>query len=134
MCNMPIFKEATRLRFRFESQRGNLSVEDLWDLPLSVEGDGVSLDVIAKAVNRDLKASEEESFVTVNTDENTELRMKLDVVKEIIKFKLDEIEENRKKLLNKEKKAKILSIIAEKQDDNLKKQSINSLKKLIEDL
>ena len=38
-----IFKQATKLKLRFSSVRGDLTVEDLWDLPLTSKSN-LSLD------------------------------------------------------------------------------------------
>ena len=62
-----LFLQATREKFRFESPKGDLSVEQLWDLPLTSRT-GFDLDTVAKTVNADLKASNEESFVNVNNN------------------------------------------------------------------
>ena len=62
-----LFMQATREKFRFESSKGDLSVEQLWDLPLTSRT-GFDLDTVAKAVNADLKASNEESFVNASNN------------------------------------------------------------------
>ena len=84
-----LFLQATREKFRFESPKGDLSVEQLWDLPLTSRT-GFDLDTVAKAVNADLKASNEESFVNVNNNPAvSRLQAKLEVVKAIIEVKLE---------------------------------------------
>ena len=64
---MNLFEIATRKKLRFPSLKGELSAEQLWDLPLSSRV-GLDLDNIAKAVNKDLKAEEEDSFVKTSTN------------------------------------------------------------------
>jgi hypothetical protein len=51
---MNIFEQATRRAIRFESAKGDLSVEQLWDLPLQSRNQ-FDLDTVAKTVNRQLK-------------------------------------------------------------------------------
>ena len=50
-----MFEKASRMKLRFNTQRGVLSVEDLWDLPL------IQLDNIAIALNKKLQESKTES-------------------------------------------------------------------------
>lgn len=100
---MNIFEQASRLELRFATTKGLLSVEDLWKLSLD------SLDTIAKGVNRQLKASEEESFVKTRTKANTEDTLKLDILKHVIEVKLQEAEEKK----NKAEKAAQLSLLRE---------------------
>ena len=53
-----IFELATIKKLRFQSKRGNLTVEDLWDIPLktTVKSD-VSLDEIAVELQKTLQSS-----------------------------------------------------------------------------
>ena len=97
------FEQASRLKLRFTTTKGQLSVEDLWELSLD------SLDTIAKAVNRQLKASEEESFVKTRTKTDTESTLRLDILKRVIEVKLQESEEKK----NKAEKAAQLSLLRE---------------------
>ena len=89
---MSIFKEAAKLKLRFKA-KGNMSVEDLFDLPLTSK-DGVSLNDIAKEIYKNIKEDSGVDFVgeVIETDRIEEL--KLQIVKEIIKDKKDDI--NRK--------------------------------------
>lgn len=113
---MNIFEQASRLKLTFATNKGQLSVENLWDLSLD------SLDIIAKAVNRELKASEEESFVKTRTKTNTELQLKLDILKRVIEVKLEEAETKK----NKAAKAAQLSLLKELQA-NKQLQDLQSL-------
>lgn len=124
-----MFEEASRLKVRFETVKGNISTEDLWDLPLT-DSDGMSLDDLAKALNKKVKCSEEESFVVKQSKANTILELKFSLVKHIIKEKLAEIEEKENAVIVKAKKERIDSLILEKEDDTLKGKSIADLKKM----
>lgn len=86
---MELFEQASRLKLTFNTNKGQLSVEHLWDLSLD------SLDTLAKAVNRELKASEEESFVKTRTKANTELVLRLEILKRVIEVKLQEQEDKK---------------------------------------
>jgi hypothetical protein len=94
-----LFLVASRRKFRFTSVRGDLTAEQLWDLPLKSSSNQFDLDSIARALNRELKAEEEESFVVLRSSPKvTLLRDKLNLVKEIIAIKIDDarIEAERK--------------------------------------
>ena len=75
-----IFEIATREKIRFETSRGEIGVEELWDVPLTSKNQ-FDLDNIAKAVNKKIKDQEEESFVKVKSAESNTLKLKLEVVK-----------------------------------------------------
>lgn len=122
-----MFEQASKLKLRFSTSVGSITAEDLWDLPLT-NGDS-SLDNIAKAINRTLKDSEEESFVLKKTGANKLMTLRMDIVKHIISVKLQEIEDNEKRADNKAMEQKLLSALASKEDEELQGLSMAELKK-----
>lgn len=102
-----IFEYATRNKVRFPF-KGMISVEDLWDLSLP------NLDSIYKTLNKQVKQSEEESLLDTKTDVDTELEVQIDIVKYIVLVKLAEQETREKARTKRERKQKIMSIIAAK--------------------
>lgn len=127
-----MFEKASRMKLRFETGVvGNLNVEDLWDLPLV--NSKVSLDLLAKKLNKEIKENEEESFVVERSTANTTLKLKFDIVKHIIKVKLEEKEASEKAVKNKAKKEKIMTIIAAKEDETLTNMSVEDLQALLEE-
>lgn len=131
---MDIFAYAARKAIRFPSDKGLLTVEDLWNLPLTSEKNA-SLDKTAKTVHQALKAHEEESFVEPRA--NTGIlhdQVRMDVVKHIIGWKLNERDVRKKATENREQKRRILEIIATKQDEALSNKSIDELTKMVEEL
>jgi hypothetical protein len=78
---MEIFKKASKIKLRFQTAKGSLSTEELWDLSLQ------SLDTLAKGVNRSLKASEEESFLTPKSSKDSEEELRLEILKTVIRDK-----------------------------------------------
>lgn len=126
-----MFEYATRNKIRFASPRGELSVEQLWDVPLRSKDD-FNLDSIAKSVNKSLKTASEESFVeTRKTREQTKLEFALGLVKYVIEVKLDEEETSKKRAENKQEKERLLAILAEKQAGKLSELSEKELQKRI---
>ena len=128
-----MFEKATRLKLRFNTPVGNVSIEDLWDMPLTAPN-GVDLDNMAKGLSKAVAESKDESFVVKKSATNTVLGLKFDIVKYVIKVKLEEIEASEKRAETKAKKEKILEIIADKEDTSLRNKSAASLKKMLEDL
>lgn len=126
-----IFEFATRTKIRFTSSRGELSVEQLWDVPLRSRDD-FNLNAIAKAASRAFKDISEESFVeTTKTVEHTRREAALEVVKYIIETKLAEETAATMRAAKKLEKEKLLAILAEKQDGKLSELSEKELQKRI---
>ncbi|MGR2462375.1 hypothetical protein ACUX4R_26215, partial [Salmonella enterica] len=75
-----MFDQATRLKLRFNSNKGLLSVEQVWDLNLN------ALNELAKDLSRQVKeaASDEEDFIGVKSAVDSQLQLRFDIVKAII--------------------------------------------------
>lgn len=131
---MNIFEQATRQKFRFKSIKGDLTVEQLWDMPLTSKN-GFDLDTVANEVNSDLKACSRESFVNTNHNPAVDrLAAKLEVVKHIIAVKLAEADERAKAADRKAEKERLLEILHQKKDQDLLGLSREELEKRIADL
>ncbi len=129
-----MFEVAARTKLRFPSAKGELSVENLWDVPLRSRDD-LNLDIIAKTINKTVKTLSEESYVeTSKTAAQERSELALDLVKYVIGVKLDEEAIAKKRAENKVKKAKLLQILAEKKDSKLSDLSEKELLKQINDL
>ena len=122
-----IFEYAVRNKLRFPF-KGMISVEDLWDLPLS------NLDSIYKILNKQVKQSEEESLLTTKTNVDKELEVQIAIVKHIVSVKLEEKEAREKAAAKKAQKQKIMSIIATKEDEALRNSSVDDLRKMLDEL
>jgi signal recognition particle subunit SEC65 len=130
-----MFEQALRLKLRFPSPQGNLTVEDLWDLPLtSTRQNTANLNNIAKAVSRLLKAESEEDFVNPRSGVNETLQLSLDIVKHIIAVRQAENEATRLRAERTEKKAKLLELIARKQDQALEGKPLEELQQMVASL
>jgi hypothetical protein len=128
-----MFERASKLKLRFETARGSVSTEDLWDVPLTSHN-GFSLDDLAKSLNKKVKENQEESFVVKKSATNTLTILKFDIVKHIIAAKLAEAEKSEKAAQNKVKIQKILEIQANRADTSLSEQSDEDLNKMLEEL
>lgn len=127
-----LFEYATRNKLRFASVRGELTVEQLWDVPLRSKDD-FNLDAVAKAANRALKSISEESFVETEkkTPEHTRREIAFAIIKQVIDTKLIEEADAKRRADNKIEKDKLLRILAEKQDGKLSDLSEKELQRRI---
>lgn len=129
-----LFEYATRNKLRFTSVRGDLNVEQLWDVPLR-SNDDLNLGKIALTVNKNLKDATEESFVdTVRTAEHTRLEVRLEIVKHIIECKRADEAAVKKRAENRVEKEQLLAILAEKQLGKLIKLSEKDIQTRIQAL
>ena len=131
---MDIFARASKEKLRFDTNKGSISVEDLWDLPLTSTVGGACLDTLAKCVNKIIKSTEEESFVKTAVNSNPKARLAMAIVKEVIAFRLAENEENNLKAINRGKKQEILAILKDKENEGLKGKTAKQLEKMLADL
>ena len=125
-----MFEKATRGKYRYDTAKGKINTEDLWDMPLS-SPDGFSLDDLAKSLNRKLKASEEESFVQKKSNASSILDSKFSIVKRVIEVKLAQIEDNEATAVKKAKKDQILGILADKEEGSLRDKTPEELEKML---
>lgn len=127
-----IFEEATRLKLRFQTMRGLITVEDLWDIPLQSSSQP-SLNEVAINVDKALEKAGRKNFITKNTkDEILELKMK--IVKYIIEVKLEEDKERKRQAEIKARRELLMDVIEEKEIDELKEKPLKDLKKEIKKL
>ena len=127
---MSLFEKASRMKLRFDSSVGMINAEDLWDVPLG------TLDEIAKSANRSLKRDEEESFVVRKPKSGPDQMFVLgfEIVKYVIKVRLDEAEAALHTKELQEKKQKIMALIAKKEDAAFETVGIEELRAMLEEL
>ncbi len=131
-----MFERASRMKLRFESTRGLLTVEDLWDLPLTARSASLpSLDDLARTLARKLTdTAHQVSFVLPTTTADESLQLQFDVVKHVIEVRMAERAARETQAANREKKQKLLSLIAQKQDAQLSDKSVEELQAMVEEL
>lgn len=130
---MNIFERASRLRLRFDSQKGQLTVEDLWDLPLSSEK-GASLDKVAQTIYTNLNGVQSISFVGESTEANTLDRLRMDIVLHVIDTKKAENAAARKATDNRIEAQRILEQMAKLQDKALDNMTMDQLQARLNEL
>lgn len=112
-----MYKTALKEKYLYKTNRGHISTEDLFDLPLT-GNNGFNLDKVAQNIAADIEQDGKQSFVSTNTVNPTNER-KLEIVKDVI---ADKLAEQAAKLASKEKaekKRKLLEILSRKQDESL---------------
>lgn len=134
---MFIFEQASRERIRFQTQVGAVSVEDLWDLPLSSKTNKPNLDDIAKGLYKELKNTEDAvSFVNkpAISSKTSRTQLMFDIVMHIINVRLEENAVAAKTRETAEKRQKIMEILADREENTLKTASTEDLNKMLDEL
>lgn len=130
-----MYKFAAQNRLRFPSVRGELTAEQLFDLPLK-STTGFDLDSVAREVHAELKTMGEESFVedASANPRKTVLESSLEIVKDVIKTKQEANAARLGRLKKADDRKKILDAIAAKQDQQLTAASLEELEKKLAEL
>ena len=122
-----MFEKATRIKIRFP-WRGQVSVEDLWELTPN------ELDGIYKKLSKEATEASGDSLMKVNTSESEALTLKIDILKHIVSTKISEANAKENAILRKQKKDKIIGILADKEDQELFDKSPEELRSLVDQL
>lgn len=123
-----MFKQASKMKLRFATSKGNLSVEDLWDLSLPV------LDKLAVSYDEELAKSPRKSFISNDSPKNVELELKFNIVKEIITDKLKEKSDRDQAKQKAAERAKLLDLLDKKQSEKLENLSEEELRQRLAEL
>lgn len=125
-----MYKFAAQNKLRFPSLKGNLTVEQLFELPLK-SASGADLDNVARTIHGDIKSIGDESFVedTNNSPRKKLLETSLEIVKDIIKTKQEENAARLNKTKKAEERRKILDAMTAKKDQLLSQSSLEDLEK-----
>lgn len=121
-----LFIHAAKNKYRFPF-KGQIATEDLFDLKLE------DLDSIYKSLNKQVAKDNEASLLSTNKVDK-ELRERIEIVKYVFIQKQKEKEDALLAAEKKQKREKILSAIANKQEQNLQNASIEELQAMLEDL
>lgn len=124
---MNVFERAARGKYRFPSGKGQLTVEQLFDLPL--QGGQANLDDIAIALDRTLEEAAPRSFVSQSTASaaRSELEAKLDIVKHVIASKLADRAAAETRAVKADKRRRLLEILERKDSEALESKSRDEL-------
>lgn len=126
-----MFEKASKLKLRFPSKVGMLPLEDLWDLPL-MSKTKASLNDVAQRVSKELKQEDNENFVDEEIVNSTDT-LKLDLVKHVIKVRIEANKTRNEASAKNERKEVIRGIIAQKQNQELLDTPLEDLLKQLEE-
>ena len=121
-----MYKEASKQKLRFQTAKGILAVEQLWDLSL------LELDTLAVALNKEYKESGKETYLAKKSVKDKTSKLRFDIALDILTTRSEEAEALKNIAGVKAHNEKILALIADKQEDALKGKSVEELKAMLQ--
>lgn len=118
-----MYKQASKLKLRVETNRGVLSIEQLWDLNLE------DLDDLAVNLEESYKNSKGKSFLSKKTTKDKTIKLMFNIVLDILETKVEENEKALTELDKREKKQLILEKIQNVKDKKYDDMSEEELEK-----
>jgi len=122
---MENYKKASQLKLRFQTSRGSLTTEQLWELPLT------ELDTLAVSLEEAHKNSKGKSFLEKRTTKDSTIKLQFDIVLDVLQTKLEESEILREAKEIKEHNQKILVKISEAKDKELNGKTVKELEAML---
>lgn len=125
---MEMYKQASKLGLRFNTEKGIFSVEQIWSLNMA------QLSNLIKSIKKILKGNDNDdelSFLIEAKAIDFENQLRFDIVKDIYLTKKSENEAAKAKLERKAFEQKIMGLIQEKKEGALKEKSIEELEALL---
>lgn len=119
-----MYKLAAQQGLRIQTERGALSVEQVFTLPIP------ELDKLAVKLEKEYKDSGEKSFIVKRTAKDKTAKLSFDIVLDILTTKVEVDDAAKTAQANRAHNQKIDTLIAEKEEGDLKNMSIAALKKL----
>ncbi len=123
-----LFEICIRRKYRFPSPQGIVDAEDLFSVGLE------SLNDTAKTLHKQLSDSTELNFIDADKQPNVELTQKLDIVKRIIKIRLDEKRAAEEAMQLKQKEKQLLELLHSKQQAKLGELTEDEIKQQLEEI
>lgn len=122
-----MFEAAIRNKIRF-TYKGQLSVEDLWDLSQT------ELNEIFLPLKAQLDQAEQGSLLGDKPKSLDSVKYKIEILKYIATVKKEEADKREKALERKRQKAKLLELLERKQNSELEAKSSTEIEALIASL
>jgi hypothetical protein len=127
-----MFLKASRLKLRFTTSKGDLSVEDLWQLPLTSKSPTtLNLDDIAIGLDAEMKASKGTlSFVRPVESKGEDLTLlKFEIIKFVIETLMAERDAKAKRAGRAAERQKLLELIDAKETEQQNALPLDELRK-----
>lgn len=129
---MNLFEIASRKKLRIPTIKGDLTVEQLWDLPL--KSTGLSLDKIAIDLNKQLENTSISFVDEVKDTKSTNTKVLFDIVLYIISVRKAEVKAQEEKLAKQSQLKFLEELQAKKRLANLESLSEEEIAKQIAEL
>lgn len=122
---MNIYKRASRLgnALTFKTEKGVATIKNLWDLNLK------SLDKLAVRLDEEYKNSNTKSFIGTNESSDDTLKLKFDIVLDILETRVKENKEALNRAEIKKNNEKVMAKIKEIEDNEMNDMSKEELLK-----
>lgn len=120
-----MYKEAAKQKLRFMTSKGPLSTEQLFDLSLT------ELDTLAVAFEVAYNESKGKSFLVKKTVKDKKIKLQFDILRDVLETKVAESEVLRTAKDDKAHNDKIINLIAEAEDNELRGKSKAELLKML---
>lgn len=122
---MDIYKKAAEQKLRIPTTKGNLAPEQLFDLSLT------DLDKLAVELENSYEESKGKSFLTKRSTKDATIKLQFDIVLDVLQTKVAKAEAEQEKKEIKEHNEKILNLIVEKDNEELKGKTKKQLQAML---
>jgi len=121
-----LFMQASKMGVTFNF-KGTITVNDLWDLSQK------DLDKIYRDLTAEQRAVSGDSLME-ERKANTELEVKIEVVKAVFEQKKQDAADNLARAKNKERKERLKELLDKKQDEQFSSLPVEEIQKMIDEL
>jgi hypothetical protein len=126
---MDIYRQASREGLRFQTNKGVLAVEQLWDLSQKDLAECIKLS--KKNINKDATDDEDLSFLDNKVVSNPTEQLRFDILKDVFVSKQTEAQTNTDIKTKRDYNQRLLMLIADKKEEDLKGKSIEELEAMM---
>ena len=128
---MSIYKQAAQQKLRFDTTRGSLSAEQLFDLPLTVLATAIRN--LRGIMKKEVQVEDDLSFLDQPVKANTANQLRFEILKDVYITKKAEAAAIVADRERKERNQRIMELIKNKQDKELENKSVEELKAMLDD-